>query len=382
MPARTTPSRRAAAAHTPQAAAAAAPPHPADARLRGRGAASNAAGRFERHGREAAADGWETGEDDLPPLRTEVTEERVGRIVTRNASPDLSFDRSANPYRGCEHGCTYCFARPSHAYLGLSPGLDFETKLTVKPGAAEALRRELSAPGYAPATLAIGTNTDPYQPIERERRVMRACLEVLREFRHPMGIVTKGTLVTRDLDLLGEMGRAGLARVGVSITTLDAGLARSMEPRVPAPAHRLRAVERLAEAGVPVRVCLAPVIPGLTDHEVEAILKAAADAGAGAASLALLRLPREVAGLFREWLAASRPDRFARVMARVRETHGGRDYDSGFFRRQSGQGEYAGMIRKRFRLACTRLGLAERVAPLRSDLFRVPPRPGDQLALF
>ena len=351
------------------------------ARVRGRGAASNAAGRFERHGREACDDGW-AQDDDLPPLRTEVAEERVGRILTRNASPDLSFDRSVNPYRGCEHGCTYCFARPSHAYLGLSPGLDFETRLTAKPGAAAALRRELSAKGYAPATIAIGTNTDPYQPIERERRVMREVLEVLQAFRHPVGIVTKGTLATRDVDILGEMGQGGLARVGVSITTLDAPLARSMEPRVPSPGHRLRAVERLAAAGVPVRVCIAPVVPGLTDHEVEAILAAAAEAGAASASLAMLRLPREVAGLFRDWLAAARPERAARVMARVREVHGGQDYDPSFGRRLSGQGDYARLIRQRFKLACARHGLTERMPPLRTDLFAVPPQPGDQLSLL
>ncbi|RDC73406.1 radical SAM protein [Rhodovulum sp. 12E13] len=363
------------------ASAPSSPQAPRTARAVGRGTCSNAAGRFERHAREAVHDGWDIAEE-LPPLRTELTEERAGRIITRNASPDLSFDRSVNPYRGCEHGCVYCFARPSHAYLGLSPGLDFETKLTVKPGAAEVLRRELSVKGYAPAPIAIGTNTDPYQPVERERRVMRACLEVLSEFRHPVAIVTKGTLVARDLDILGEVGRAGLARVGVSITTLDAGLARSMEPRVPSPAHRLRAVERLARAGVPVRVCLAPVIPGLTDHEVESILSAAASAGATSASLALLRLPREVSALFREWLAQARPDRAARVMARVRETHGGQDTDSAFGRRLTGQGEVAGLIRRRFRLACGRLGLADRVPPLRTDLFRVPPGAGDQLSLF
>jgi len=304
------------------------------ARARGRGASSNATGRYERHARVPADDGWDLPED-LPPLRTEVSEERVGRILTRNASPDLSFDRSVNPYRGCEHGCTYCFARPSHAYLGLSPGLDFETKLTVKPGAAEALRRELSAKGYTPATIAIGTNTDPYQPLEREARIMRACLEVLSEFRHPVGVVTKGALVARDADILGEMGQAGLARVGVSLTTLDGALARSMEPRVPAPAHRLRAIERLA-----------------------------------------------VAGLFRDWIEAARPDRAARVMARVREVHGGRDYDPSFGLRQTGQGEYARLIRQRFRLAAARLGLATRLPPLRTDLFAVPPRPGDQLSLL
>ncbi|MEO1676958.1 MAG: PA0069 family radical SAM protein [Pseudomonadota bacterium] len=354
--------------------------HPARA-ARGRGAQSNATGRFERHAREVVDDGWDLPED-LPPLRTEVVEERVGQIITRNTSPDLSFDRSVNPYRGCEHGCTYCFARPSHAFLGLSPGLDFETKLTVKPGAAEALARELRAKSYSPRTIAIGTNTDPYQPIEREWRVMRSCLEVLSAFRHPVGIVTKGSLVARDADILGEMGQAGLARVGLSVTTLDAGLARSMEPRVPGPIQRLRAIETLTRAGCPVRVCVAPVIPALTDHEVEAILKAARDAGAVAATMAMLRLPREVAGLFREWIGAARPDRAARVIARVREVHGGRDYDARFHVRQSGQGEYARLIRMRFAAACTRLGLERQMPPLRTDLFRPPPRPGDQLSLI
>ncbi|MEM1431369.1 MAG: PA0069 family radical SAM protein [Pseudomonadota bacterium] len=355
--------------------------HDPHLRARGRGARSNHVGRFERFAREAADDGWDI-EEDMPPLRTEVRTERVGRIISRNTSPDLSFDRSINPYRGCEHGCVYCFARPSHAYLGLSPGLDFETVLTVKPGAAEALRRELSAKSYVPATLAIGTNTDPYQPLERDNGVMRACLEVLHEMQHPVGIVTKGTLVTRDVDLLAEMGARSLARVGISLTTLDADLARAMEPRVPGPAHRLRAIERLARAGVPVRACLAPIVPGLTDHEIEALLQAAADAGAEAASFAVLRLPREVSPLFREWLAAARPDRAARVMARVREVHGGKDYDAAFGRRLVGQGEYARLLRRRFGLACKRMNLAQRMPPLRTDLFRVPPQPGDQLSLL
>lgn len=348
---------------------------------RGRGARNNATGRFERFARESFDDGWDL-EEDLRPLRTEVREERATRVLARNTSPDLSFDRSVNPYRGCEHGCVYCFARPSHAYLGLSPGLDFETVLTVKPGAAEALRRELSATSYTPATIAIGTNTDPYQPIERDRRVMRAVLEVLQDMRHPVGIVTKGTLVTRDADILGEMGQVGIARVGISLTTLDPDLARSMEPRVPLPAHRLRAIERLATAGVPVRVCVAPIIPGLTDHEIEALCQSAADAGAQGASLAMLRLPREVSALFQDWLSAARPDRAARVMARVREVHGGKEYDATFGRRLAGQGTYALLLRQRFKLACARLGLAERMPPLRTDLFRVPPQVGDQLTLF
>lgn len=348
---------------------------------RGRGARSNRSGRHERHARSAFDDGWLIDED-LPPLRTDLTEERTGRILTRNDSPDLGFDRSINPYRGCEHGCTYCYARPSHAWLGLSPGLDFETRLVVKPGAAEALAQELSAPGYEPALIAVGTNTDPYQPVERDRGVMRACLEVLERFRHPVGIVTKGTLVARDADILGRMGRMGLARVGVSLATLDAGLARSMEPRVPSPANRLRVIERLAKAGCPVRVFVAPVIPGLTEHEMERILHAARDAGAEAASMAVLRLPQEVAAIFEEWLRAARPDAAERVLRAVRALHGGRLHDPEFGRRMRGQGPVAALIRQRFTLACRKLGLATRLDPLRCDLFRVPPRPGEQLSLF
>lgn len=351
------------------------------ARSPGRGAGFNPANRFDRLTVEAVAEDW-APDEDLPPLRTELRSERPRRIITRNASPDIPFDRSINPYRGCEHGCIYCFARPTHAYLGLSPGLDFETRLVAKPGAAEALARELSARGYRPATLALGTATDPYQPVEAEHGLTRRLLEVLLAFRHPVGIVTRGTLIERDLDLLSEMAALGIVRVGVSLTTLDAGLARAMEPRAPAPARRLRTIERLAAAGIEVRAMVAPVIPALTDHEIEAILGHAREAGAVAASWVMLRLPREVAPLFGDWLARHRPDRAGRVMARVREMRGGRDYDADWGRRMRGEGPHAALIGQRFRLACARLGLARDLPELRTDLFRVPPRPGAQLSLF
>jgi DNA repair photolyase len=349
--------------------------------LRGRAARSNEAGRFERFGRDAVDDGW-APDDDLPPLRTEVSEERPRTIITRNTSPDISFDRSINPYRGCEHGCIYCFARPSHAYLGLSPGLDFETKLVARPDAPKVLEAELRRPAYQPATIAIGTNTDPYQPIERERRVMRRLLEVLSDFRHPVAVVTKGTLVERDADILGEMGQAGLARAGLSVTTLDPDLSRRMEPRCPAPARRLKAIERLAKAGCPVRVMVSPLIPGLTDHELEAILRAARDAGAVAASTIPLRLPREVSELWRDWLAEHYPERVGRVMGKIRDMHGGRDYDPQFGRRMTGEGLWAELIQQRFRREIRALGLKAELPPLRTDLFRRPARPGDQLSLF
>ncbi len=356
-------------------------PDPVASRARGRGAVSNRAGRFERHGREAVDDGWDMPED-LPPLRTEVRVERPRSVITRNASPDVPFDRSINPYRGCEHGCIYCFARPSHAYLGWSPGLDFETKLVARPEAPEVLARELSRKGYVPATIAIGTNTDPYQPIEKDYRIMRRILEVLRDHRHPVAVVTKGTLIERDADILGEMGRLGLARVGISVTTLDAGVSRRMEPRVPLPARRIETIRRLTEAGCPVRVMASPMIPALTDHELEAILAAGREAGAVAASWIMLRLPREVADLFREWLERHFPDRAARVMGRVRELHGGRDYDPEWGKRMTGEGAFADLMRHRFAVAVRRLGLDTELPPLRTDLFRVPPKAGDQLELF
>lgn len=351
------------------------------ARRRGRGAGSNPATRFDAYARPAEDDGW-PAEDDLPPLRTQTTVEVPRRVISRNTSPDISFDRSVNPYRGCEHGCIYCYARPSHAYLGLSPGLDFETRLTAKPDAPARLAEELRAPSYRVAPMALGTNTDPYQPVERDLRIMRGLLRVLSDFRHPLTVATKGVLVERDADILSEMGQARLARVGISITTLDADLARRMEPRVPSPARRLRAIETLSRAGVPVRVMVSPVVPGLTDTEVERILGAARDAGAQAASWVMLRLPREVAPLWRAWLEEHYPGRAAKIMARVREMHGGRDYSADWGHRMRGSGVHADLIARRFDLACTRLGIAQRMPRLRCDLFAVPPRAGDQLSLF
>ncbi|WP_108789092.1 PA0069 family radical SAM protein [Falsiruegeria mediterranea] len=349
--------------------------------VRGRGVASNAAGRYEATTRAGFDDGWAT-DDGLPPLRTEVSEEVARSLITYNRSPDLPFDRSINPYRGCEHGCSYCFARPTHAYLGLSPGLDFETKLIARPNAAEVLRKELSARRYKVAPIAIGTNTDPYQPIERDRGIVRECLQVLAEFNHPVAIVTKGTLIERDIDVLAPMAARGLVRVGISLTTLDPGLSRRMEPRAPGPIQRLRVIRALTGAGVPVRVMTSPLVPGLTDHELEALLAAGNDAGADAASWIMLRLPREVSALWQEWLAEHEPTRFDRVMARLREMHGGRDYDPRWGHRMRGEGHYAEIVAQRFESATRRLGLASKTAPLRTDLFAVPKQSGDQLSLF
>ncbi|GHE85847.1 radical SAM protein [Aliiroseovarius zhejiangensis] len=347
---------------------------------RGRGAVSNASGRFEPYQRVAIDDGWD---QEVPrALKTHVAIENPRRVITRNQSPDIGFDRSINPYRGCEHGCIYCFARPTHAFLGYSAGLDFETQLIARPNAPRRLEQELSRPRYQVAPIAIGTNTDPYQPIEAQYRVMRGVVEVLSDFRHPVTIVTKGTLIERDLDLLANMAKAGLAHVGISVTTLDAGLSRRMEPRVPSPVRRLKLIERLAGAGIPVRVMVAPVVPGLTDHELEAILSAASDAGARAASYILLRLPGEVSGLFQDWLAEHAPDRAARVMGRMREMRGGEDYDATFGTRMVGQGTFSALLRHRFAIARTRLGLGRDLPALRRDLFAVPPRAGDQLSLF
>ncbi|MEZ5676231.1 DNA repair photolyase [Thalassovita litoralis] len=356
--------------------------HQIDAeRRKARGALTNRTGRFEGQARVRVSDGWEI-EEDLPPLRTEVREERARSMITYNRSPDLPFDRSINPYRGCEHGCIYCFARPSHAYLGLSPGLDFETRLVARPNAPAVLAAELRKPSYRVAPLAIGTNTDPYQPLERDRGIMRACLKVLHEFRHPVAIVTKGTLIERDLDILADMAAMGLVRVGVSVTTLDSGLSRAMEPRVPVPARRLAVIRALTGAGVPVRIMTSPIVPMLNDHEIEALLEAGKAAGADAASWIMLRLPLEVSPLFREWLEEAFPLRAARIMARVREMHGGADYSARWGHRMRGEGEYARMISARFAAAARRLGLDAPQPPLRCDLFRVPARPGDQLSLF
>lgn len=303
-------------------------------------------------------------------------------MITFNKSPDLPFDRSINPYRGCEHGCVYCFARPTHAYLGLSPGLDFETRLIARPNAPDILRAELSARRYRVAPVALGTNTDPYQPIEKSREITRRCLSVLRDFNHPVAIVTKGTLVERDLDILAPMAARGLVRVGISLTTLDGSLSRRMEPRAPSPQRRLQTIRALTGAGVPVRVMTSPVIPGLTDHELEALLEAGRDAGADAASWIMLRLPREVSDLWQEWLAEHEPGRAEKVMSRLREMHGGKDYDPRWGHRMRGEGVFAELIAKRFNAAVARLGLAVRTPDLRCDLFARPPQPGDQLPLF
>ncbi len=353
---------------------------PPNLRTKARGAVSNRSGRFEAQSRVCQHDGWDMLED--PKIaRTQVSLERPRSVLTRNTSPDLSFDRSINPYRGCEHGCIYCFARPTHARLGLSPGLDFETRLVARPDAPEILRKELAARRYRPATVAIGTNTDPYQPIEARLGIMRELLQVLRQHNHPVTVVTKGTLVERDIDILGEMGRAGLAQVAISVTTLDPDLARRMEPRAPAPKRRMATMRRLSEAGCPVRVMVAPIIPALSDHELESILDGAASAGATAAGWIMLRLPLEVSPLFREWLARHYPDRAARVMARVREMHGGKDYEAQWGRRMRGTGVYAELIARRFKVAAKRLGLIQKSPPLRCDLFHVPGR-AEQLSLL
>ena len=351
-------------------------------RRRGRGATSNRVGRYERETRTAFEDGWEGDGDAPPPLRTRLIPDASRSVIARNSSPDLPFDRSINPYRGCEHGCVYCFARPTHAHLGMSPGLDFETKIMVKRDAPARLAEELRKPSYACAPIAMGTNTDPYQPAEKEERVMRGVLEVLQAHRHPISIVTKGALAARDVDILGEMGRARLASVAVSLTTLDNRLSRAMEPRAASPQARLRLIAALARAGVPTGVMIAPVVPAVTDHEIERLLEAAARAGAGWAGWIALRLPMEVEGLFREWLAEAFPDRADKVMARVAELHGGKTYDSTFGRRMTGQGVWSGLIRRRMETGRRRHGLRREGPELRRDLFRVPPRAGDQLALF
>lgn len=355
--------------------------HSPDPNARGRAARSNRAGRYERFDRDRVDDGWEI-EEDLPPVRTDVSLEIPRKIITRNTSPDVPFDRSINPYRGCEHGCIYCFARPTHAYLGLSPGLDFETRLIARPKAPELLAKELRARSYVPRVIAIGTNTDPYQPIEKEHRIMRRCLEVLRDFNHPVGIVTKGTLIERDIDILSDMAGRNLVRVGISVTTLDAHVSRAMEPRVPSAKRRLETIRRLAEANIPVRIQCAPVVPGLTDHELEALLEAGSEAGAYAGNWVMLRLPLEVAPLFKEWLRQAFPNKAGKVMARVREAHGGQEYDAEWGTRMRGEGTYAALIAHRFALACKRLGMSESVAPLRTDLFAPPMEIGDQLSLF
>ncbi len=351
-------------------------------RRRGRGAAANPSGRFERESRHAIDDGWD-GLDDLPAFRTTVTIEKPRTIVTRNTSPDVGFDRSINPYRGCEHGCAYCYARPTHAYMGLSPGLDFESRLFAKPDAARLLERELSAPGYVVRPIALGTNTDPYQPIERRWRITREILEVLARASHPVTIVTKSASVLRDLDLLAPMAAAGLARVALSVTSLDRHLSRSMEPRASSPEKRIAALRALAAAGVPTGVLIAPVIPALNDPEIERILEAAAEAGVGEAGWILLRLPLEVSEIFKGWLLENHPDRYRHVLSLVRSMRDGKDYDATWGRRMKGAGPYAETIRRRFDLAAKRLGLHRaRRDGLDCTKFVAPHPSGVQLSLF
>ena len=350
-------------------------------RQRGRSAAINPSGRFEPISRHVFDDGWNSLEE-LPPFKTEVQVERPRTIITRNESPDISFDRSINPYRGCEHGCVYCFARPTHAYMGLSPGLDFESKLFAKPDAAKLLERELAKEGYQPRTIAIGTNTDPYQPIERDYRIMREVLEVLDAHNHPVGIVTKSALVTRDIDILSRMAERGLAKVALSVTTLDRTLARVMEPRASTPSKRLEAIRQLSDAGIPASVMVAPILPGLTDQEIERILDAARAAGARDAGYVLLRLPLEVAPIFKDWLLRHYPDRYRHVMSLIRSMRDGKDYDSEWGKRMKGAGPYAWQIGRRFEIAARRLGLNAERTSLRKDLFRPPARAGDQLSLL
>lgn len=349
--------------------------------LKGRGAGLSPDARYLEERREPVDDGWEPEEPSAPPLRTTVTEERARSIIATNDSPDIGFEQSINPYRGCEHGCVYCYARPTHAWLDLSPGLDFESRLFAKTNAAERLREALARPGYRPRVIALGANTDPYQPIERQLRITRSVLEVLARHAHPVSIVTKSALVERDLDLLAPMAAAGLAQVHVSITTLQRPLARSLEPRATAPQRRVQTLARLAAAGVPAGVMFAPVIPGLNEHELEAVLAAAAEAGARHAGYVMLRLPREVAPLFRQWLQDHAPLRAEKVMNRIRDIRGGRDNDARFGTRQRGEGVYAALVRQRFRRACARHGLDEAPRTLDSSRF-TPPAVDGQLSLW
>lgn len=347
---------------------------------RGRGANANPANRYDRLAKEPLAERWTL--DGEGAGRTNISYETPHSAIAYNKSPDISFDRSINPYRGCEHGCIYCFARPSHAYLGLSPGLDFERQLIARPGIAEVLRKELAAKKYNVAPMAIGTNTDPYQPVEKQHAQMREILSVLRETNHPVGIVTKGSLIERDIDLIAPMAAKGLARVGISITTLDSRVSRAMEPRVPGPRRRLETIRRLSRAGIPVRVMIAPVIPGLTDHELEPIMKLAAEAGAVAVSTIQLRLPQEVAPLFEGWLQEHFPDRAKKVLGRVREVHGGKLYDARWGHRFRGQGVWADLLRKRVKVAAHRYNLAQELPELRTDLFTAPKPHSAQMELF
>ena len=349
---------------------------------RGRAAPTNPDPRYGQWRREAFDDGWAPDEEPPPPLRTEVREESARTIISRNDSDDVPFGQTVNPYRGCEHGCIYCYARPSHAYLDLSPGLDFESKLTAKVNAPALLEAELRRPGYRCAPLGIGLNTDAYQPIERHYRITRRVLEILTAFRHPFALVTKSSLVERDLDLIAPMAREGLATVCISLTTLDHELARRLEPRAAAPRRRLESIARLSDAGVEVGLLVSPQIPGLNDHELEAVMEAAAEAGARRARYQTVRLPEEVGALFEQWLERHYPLKRERVISLIRQLHQGALNDSRSGRRMRGSGPHAQLIAQRVRLAARRLGLTEEPPPLATDRFRPPPRTGDQMGLF
>ena len=348
----------------------------------GRGAVTNASGRYEAASAEAFDDGWIQEDEPPRPLRTELTAEKARTILTRNDSPDIGFDRSINPYRGCEHGCIYCYARPAHAYMGLSPGLDFESKLFFKPDAARLLEKELSKKGYEVERVHIGGNTDPYQPTERKLGITRSVLKVLDRFGHPLSIITKSALVVRDLDILAPMAERGLVKVYVSVTTLDRTLARQMEPRASTPDRRIWAIRQLAGAGIPTGVGFAPAIPGLNDHEMERVLAAAAEAGASEAMFVSLRLPLEIKDLFREWLEAERPDAAKKVMSLVRQMRGGKDYDAQWGRRMRGQGPIADLLSRRFGVACAKYRLNQSRFEQRRNLFRVPEATKVQMELF
>lgn len=349
---------------------------------KGRGAASNPDGRYLVERRVSVEDGWYSPNGEPPPLRTTVTAETARAIISRNQSPDVPFEQSINPYRGCEHGCAYCYARPTHAYLDLSPGLDFESRLFVKTNAAEVLERELSAPGYQCKLISLGANTDPYQPIERRWRITRRIIEVLFAHRHPLSIVTKSSLVERDIDLLASMAEEHLVEVHLSITTLDNELARKLEPRATAPKRRVETLLRLSDVGIPTGVLFAPVIPALNDSELEAVLESVAGVGGSYAGYVLLRLPREVKDLFEQWLKTHEPLKADRVMNRVKEMRGGLKNEASFGTRMRGTGIYAELIRRRFELACKSLGLNKSVRPLDCTKFKVPAKSGDQLSLL
>ncbi len=357
-------------------------PLPDGQRPKGRGAVSNASGRFEREQREPFDDGWETADAQPPKLKTTLIKDSSRSIISTNDSPDISFDKSINPYRGCEHGCIYCYARPSHAFWGYSAGLDFESVLFFKPGAAAQLEKTFRKPGYKPEPIMIGANTDPYQPVERRLRITRSLLELCLKFRHPVMVITKSASIMRDADLLSELAEQGLAKAAVSITTLDRKLSRAMEPRAATPERRLEAVQALTAAGVPVSAMMAPIIPGLTDHEIEPLLERCADAGAENAAYVLLRLPLEVRDLFTEWLEAERPAAARKIMSLVRQTRGGQDYDATFHKRGVGEGPVAVLIAQRFRAALKRNGLTTPRRQLRTDLFERPIAEWRQMSLF